>query len=66
MMRLQSWHVVAIEVQEKSIQVHYVIDVEVNENKNLDFAGKFHITTTWNRRFDKWMVVFNMDKRNQT
>lgn len=46
-----------------SIQVHYVVSLEVNDNKNLDLAGKFHITTTWNKKSEKWIVVFNMDQR---
>jgi len=46
-----------------SIQIHYVISLEVNDVKNADLAGKFHITTTWKCEDDKWKVVFNMDQR---
>lgn len=46
-----------------SAQVHYVINLEVNEEKNSDLAGTFHITTTWKNHDGKWKVVFNMDQR---
>ena len=46
-----------------SVQIHYVIQIEVNDEKNNDLAGTFHITTTWKNRDDKWKVVFNMDHR---
>ena len=46
-----------------TIQVHYVITLEVNEEKNKDLAGTFHITTTWKKYEDIWKVVFNMDQR---
>lgn len=46
-----------------SVQVHYVITIEVNDEKNIDLAGMFHITTTWKLIDDKWKVVFNMDQR---
>ena len=46
-----------------SVQIHYVIRIEVNDEKNNDLAGTFHITTTWKNRDDKWKVVFNMDQR---
>ena len=45
------------------MQVHYVITLEVNDEKNMDLAGMFHITTTWHLIKDKWKVVFNMDQR---
>ena len=45
------------------IQVHYVIRLEVSNSENYDLAGKFHITTTWNKSAGKWIVVFNMDQR---
>ena len=47
----------------KSIQVHYVIHLEVNSEENKDLAGTFHITTTWKCTDDIWKVVFNMDQR---
>ena len=46
-----------------SVQVHYVINLEVNDEKNCDLAGKFHITTTWKKDKNAWKVVFNMDQR---
>lgn len=47
----------------ESIQIHYVIKLEVNDEKNNDLAGTFHITTTWKNLEGKWKVVFNMDQR---
>lgn len=46
-----------------SVQVHYVISVEINDEANSDLAGLFHITTTWKKLDDTWKVVFNMDQR---
>lgn len=46
-----------------SVQVHYVIKLEVNDDKNFDLAGTFHITTTWKNQDGRWKVVFNMDQR---
>lgn len=46
-----------------SVQVHYVIKLEVNDDKNSDLAGTFHITTTWKNQDGRWKVVFNMDQR---
>ena len=46
-----------------SVQVHYVIKLEVNDDKNSDLAGTFHITTTWKDQDGRWKVVFNMDQR---
>ena len=46
-----------------SIQVHYVIICEVDEEKNQDLGGAFQITTTWRNIEGIWQVVFNMDQR---
>lgn len=46
-----------------SIQVHYLIHLEVNSEENNDLAGTFHITTTWKCLNGVWKVVFNMDQR---
>lgn len=46
-----------------TIQVHYVIKVEVNDENNSDLAGIFHVTTTWKKHENNWRVVFNMDQR---
>ena len=46
-----------------SIQVHYLICIEVNDDANSDLGGMFHVTTTWKKILDKWKVVFNMDQR---
>lgn len=42
-------------------QLHYVIKTEVNEEKNKDLAGIFHVTSTWKNTEGKWMLIFNMD-----
>lgn len=47
----------------ESIQIHYLINLEVNDEKNNDLAGTFHVTTTWKKLDRKWKIVFNMDQR---
>lgn len=44
-------------------QVHYLIETKVSKEENKDLEGVFHITTTWEKRENKWKVVFNMDSR---
>ena len=56
-------HFEIVNQDEKSIQVHYLIHLEVNCKENNDLAGTFHITTTWKCIDDTWKVVFNMDQR---
>jgi len=46
-----------------SVQVHYVLSMEVEREENRDLAGTFHITTTWKRTDGSWKVIFNMDQR---
>lgn len=46
-----------------SVQVHYVIHLEVCNEGNKDLAGIFHVTTTWKCINGTWKVVFNMDQR---
>ena len=46
-----------------SVQVHYVIHLEVCNEENKDLAGTFHVTTTWKCMNGAWKVVFNMDQR---
>ncbi len=48
---------------ENSAQVHYVIETKAAMPENADLAGKFHITTTWEKRAGEWKAVFNMDSR---
>ena len=45
------------------IQIHYLIKLEVNDDKNMDLAGTFHVTSTWRNIEGKWKLVFNMDQR---
>ena len=35
----------------------------VDDMRNRDLEGSFHITTIWIREGDFWKVVFNMDQR---
>lgn len=56
-------HFEIVNENENSIQVHYLISLEVNDEHNRDLAGKFHITSTWKKIAGKWKVVFNMDQR---
>lgn len=48
---------------ESSITVHYVIETTVNSEQNKDLAGKFHITSTWEKKESGYKLVFNMDSR---
>ncbi len=52
-------HFEIVNQDENSIQVHYVIHLEVNAEENHDLAGTFHITTTWKSMDGIWKVVFN-------
>lgn len=56
-------HFEVVNEDERSIQVHYVIHLEVNDARNDDLAGTFHITTTWRNIDGNWKVAFNMDQR---
>lgn len=56
-------HFEVVNEDERSVQVHYVIHLEVNDERNSDLAGTFHITTTWADVGEVWKVVFNMDQR---
>lgn len=48
---------------ENSAQVHYVIETKAAMPENADLAGRFNITTTWEKRAGEWKAVFNMDSR---
>lgn len=48
---------------DKSVQVHYIVTTTANAPENADLAGKFHVTSTWENRDGKWILVFNMDSR---
>lgn len=56
-------HFEIVNEDESSVQVHYVIHLEVNNEDNRDLAGTFHVTTTWKCIDGIWKVVFNMDQR---
>lgn len=45
------------------IQVHYVVNVDVVNKEATDFAGMFHVTSTWRKIGKKFKLVFNMDSR---
>lgn len=48
---------------DSSVQVHYVVKTTADVPENADLAGKFHVTSTWENRSGKWVLVFNMDSR---
>lgn len=48
---------------ENIVQTHYIVTVEVSDERNADLAGKFHVTTTWKRINGSWKAVFNMDRQ---
>lgn len=59
--KIENFEIVSEDVN--SIQVHYIIETQVHDDRNRDLAGKFHITTTWKQQDGVWKVVFNMDQR---
>lgn len=62
----KSYEIVNFEIvneDTESVQIHYVIKLEVHDEKNKDLAGTFHVTTTWKRIEGKWKIFFNMDQR---
>ena len=48
---------------DNTVQVHYVVTTTADKPENADLAGIFHVTSTWENKEDKWMLVFNMDSR---
>lgn len=48
---------------DKSVQVHYIVKTTADAPENADLAGVFHVTSTWENRGGKWVLVFNMDSR---
>lgn len=61
-----SYEFLAFEIiyeDENIIQVHYVIDVKPKDKNQADCAGKFHVTSTWKKINDKYMLIFNMDSK---
>lgn len=45
------------------VQVHYVVRTTADTPENADLAGLFHVTSTWKKRRESWVLVFNMDSR---
>ena len=45
------------------VQVHYIVKTIVEDEKNTDIEGIFHVTSTWQKQDDNWKLVFNMDSR---
>lgn len=52
-----------IKETETLCQVHYMIKITVNDRKNADLEGLFHVTSTWNKINDRWKLIFNMDSK---
>lgn len=44
-------------------QVHYIVKTEVELAQNSDLAGLFHVTSTWQKKNDEWVLAYNMDSR---
>lgn len=44
-------------------QVHYIVRTIAATPEYSDMAGLFHVTSTWERKNNKWMLIFNMDSR---
>lgn len=47
----------------KTVQVHYVVKTTADASENADLVGVFHVTSTWENRDGKWILIFNMDSR---
>ncbi len=45
------------------VQVHYVVRTTADTPENADLAGLFRVTSTWEKRGESWVLVFNMDSR---
>ena len=45
------------------VQVHYVVRTTADTPENADLAGLFHVTSTWQKSGESWVLVFNMDSR---
>lgn len=45
------------------IQVHYVVDITVNDKEFQDMAGKFNVISGWKKNGDKWKMYFNIDSQ---
>lgn len=48
---------------ENMCQVRYCIETFVEDSKNIDLQGQFHITSTWKKIDEDWKLIFNMDSR---
>lgn len=48
---------------ENVIQVHYIVRTIAATPEYSDMAGLFHVTSTWEKRNNKWVLVFNMDSK---
>lgn len=62
----KSYEISSFEIVAESnnlVQVHYVLNMEIEHTENSDLAGKFHITSTWSKKEDAWKLIFNMDSR---
>ena len=48
---------------EDQMVLHYVIRVDVEDDRDWDLAGLFHIVSVWKKSGGTWGLVFNMDSR---
>lgn len=63
---LSGYEIVAYETiiaTENLVQNHYVIVTKTPDKENQQFAGTFHITSTWQKQQDQWKLIYNMDSR---
>ncbi len=56
-------HFEIVHETDNTVQVHYIVKTTAIVPENADLAGKFHVTSTWENREGKWVLVFNMDSR---
>lgn len=48
---------------QNACQVRYCIETFVEDPKNIDLQGQFHVTSTWKKIGEDWKLIFNMDSR---
>ena len=48
---------------DESVQVHYIVKTTADAPENADLSGIFHVTSTWKKYNQEWVLVFNMDSR---
>jgi len=48
---------------DRIVQVHYIVRTTADSPENADLSGLFHVTSTWEKKDEGFMLIFNMDSR---